>query len=115
MYAVAKTFELHFEQPMDQGYNQIWILPREVKKGEPAKVEGFGMTAVFVQLAEGLEKTRNVSSDCSASGTVTFDEVPKVGGKASGKVDVTIECSGVAELTGPIAIKGAFAELPVKK
>jgi hypothetical protein len=112
---VGNRWELHFEQPMSEGYNQIWLMPRDVKKGQPAKVEGTGMNAVFVQIAKGKADVKNVSSSCSATGTVTFDDVPVAGKTAKGSVDVTITCTGVAPLTGPIAIKGTFADLPVAK
>lgn len=113
--AQGKSWELHLEQPMSVGYNQIWLMPRDVKKGQPAKVEGTGMSAVFVQLAKGKDNVSNVSSSCSASGTVTFDELPQAGKTAKGSVDVTITCSGVSSLTAPLVIKGSFADLPVKK
>ncbi len=115
VFPQGKSFELHFEEPMDKGYNQIWLMPQDVKKGQPAKVDGFGMAAVFLQLAEGTEKVRNVSNSCSASGTVTFAEVPKAGAKSKGSVDVTITCKDVPGISGPIVIKGEFADLPFKK
>jgi hypothetical protein len=111
----SKALELHFEQPMSDGYNQLWIVPREVKKGKPGKVEGSGMSAVFLQLAEGKEQVRNVSNDCGAQGTVTFDAVPaKKGDKASGSVDLVITCTKVKGIDGPIAVKGSFADMPLQ-
>lgn len=111
----GKEWEIHFEQPMDAGYNQIWLMPRGVKKGQPAKVEGSGMSALFVQLAKGKGDVQNVSNSCSATGTVTFADVPKPGKTAKGTVDVTITCRDVPALSAPIVVKGSFADVPVKK
>lgn len=44
-------------------------------KGKPPKVDGTGMSALFVQLANGAKDVKNVSNSCSASGSVTFDNV----------------------------------------
>lgn len=110
-----QTVELHFEQPMAEGYNQLWIIPREAKKGQAAKVEGAAMASVFLQLAEGKDKVRNVSNDCSAKGTVTYDELPtKKGDKAKGSVDVVVTCTGVPGFEQPLVVKGAFEGLPLK-
>lgn len=109
-------FELHFEQPMTEGYMQLWLMPKDViKKGVAAKVEGNGMTAAFVQLPKGEKSADNVSSKCDSLGTVTFDAVPKAKRTVSGSVDVTVTCTDVPALNGPIAIQGTFTKLPVKK
>lgn len=116
MLAGDGTPTVQFEQPMDVGYNQIWLSTQEkAKKGKPIKVHGFGMTGAFVQLADGTANVKNVSNDCSSDGTITFKDVPTVGRKASGSIDVTITCSHVAALPAPLVVKGDFDGIAVKK
>lgn len=111
---MGKSFEVHFEQPMDVGYNQLWFVARDAVAGKPAVVKGTGMGGSFVQLAQGKDKTRNVSNDCSSSGQVTFTTLPAKGGKVSGSLEVTITCREVPELAEPLVVKGSFTDLPVK-
>lgn len=114
--AVGTARELHFDQPRGAGDTQIWLMPRDVKKGVAAPVKGTGMNAVFVQIQDAAGKARNVSNNCRASGSVTYDDLPtKSGDKAKGSIDVTITCQGVKELSGPLVIKGAFSGIPLKQ
>lgn len=106
---------IQFNEPMEKGYNQIWLRATGIKKGAPAKLEGRGMDTAFVQLAKGTKDANNVSNSCATKGTITYAAVPKAGAKAKGSIDATITCSGVAELSGPIEIKGSFDGVPVAK
>jgi hypothetical protein len=122
-YALTNSFvlagswvELHFEQPMDVGYNQLWVMAGKVKAGKPVAIDGFGMDSAFIQIQPGPEEstTRNVSSSCATTGTIVFATKPKAGSPVSGDVDVTITCSGVPELTAPFAIHGHFTDIVAK-
>jgi hypothetical protein len=106
---------LQFEQPMEVGYNQIWLSASGIKKGAPAKVHGYGMSGAFVQIAKGKDDVHNVSNNCKSDGSITFDAMPANGKKSSGKVDVTITCDHVAALSAPLVIQGTFADVPVSK
>lgn len=106
---------IRFNEPMDKGYNQIWLRATGIKKGAPAKLEGMGMGTAFVQLAKGTKDANNVSNSCATKGTITYDAAPKAGAKAKGSIDATITCTGVADLSGPIEIKGTFDGVAVTK
>ncbi len=116
VYTDKDGVSLRFEQPMKDGYNQLWLnVNGAVTKGKPAKIEGVGMSGAFLQLAKGSKDTQNVSNSCSTSGSVTFEAVPKAGAKATGALDVTITCREVDALSGPLVVKGRFEGVPVKK
>lgn len=126
--ATGKSFELRFQQPAAEGAHVLRLMPPEAKTGEPAKVEGKG--ALFLQLTDGKNtdgsyKLIDISSSCTPSGTITFNEITKPAKDSKGKgsstssgsgtIDVTIQCEGVAALREPLVIKGDFSSVPLKK
>ncbi len=110
----GKSFTLRFQEAADKGAHVIKLMPKEVRAGEPATVDG----GLFLQLtdgknADGTFKLVDVTSSCSASGTMTLKEAPKAGGKTAGSVDVTIKCTGVKFLKEPFTIKGDLKDIPL--
>ncbi len=113
----GKSYALRYVQSASEGTHQIRLQPSAVKVGEPAKLEGKG--ALLLHLTEsktvdGKFNVTDISGSCTPSGTITFTEIPKAGGKGKGSIDVTITCQGVAALREPLVIKGDFSGVPLK-
>ena len=63
---------------------------------------------------EGKFNVTDISESCTPTGTVTFAEIPKAGGKGRGTIDVTVTCKGVDLLREPLVIKGEFSDVPLR-
>jgi hypothetical protein len=114
----GKSYTLRFQQPAADGAHIIKFMPKELKAGEPAKLEGKG--SLFLQVTDGKNtdgkwKLVDITSKCGATGTITVAEIPKPGGKAKGSVDVTITCEGVEDLKEHVTLKGDFSQVPLGK
>lgn len=114
---VGKSYSLRFLQPAADGVHEIRLQPETAKVGEPATVGGKGSLLFHLTRSKTLEGKYNVtdiSESCTPSGTVTFTEIPKPGGKGKGSIDVTITCKGVDLLREELVIKGEFSGVPLK-
>lgn len=113
----GKSYALRFLQPAADGVHEIRLQPQAVTAGEPATLEGKGSLVFHLTRSKTLEGKYNVtdiSESCTATGTVTFAEIPKAGGKGKGSIDVTITCKGVDLLREPLVIKGDFSGVPLR-
>ncbi|HZS39212.1 MAG TPA: hypothetical protein VFF06_20415 [Polyangia bacterium] len=115
VYHQGSVVEIHFDQPSADGNTQLWIIPSAGTDGRTFTVKGSGMDALFLQLDKPPKRGDNVSNDCRASGTLTFDKTPEPGKPTSGAVDVTITCRRVPQIPEPIVVRGKFADVPYVK
>lgn len=113
----GKSYALRFVQPAADGVHEIRLQPETVKVGEPAKVEGKGSLVFHLtrsKTVDGKFNVTDISDSCTPSGTITFAEIPKAGGKGKGTIDVTITCKGVDLLREPLVIRGEFSGVPLR-
>jgi hypothetical protein len=110
------SVEIHWQQPLGEGYNQLWLILGKTKPGRDVTLDGPGMYVTFLQIQTSSEEvaTRNVSAFCSTHGTARLDDKPKSGATVGGAVDVTITCRDVLEIPAPLVVKGTFSGIPVR-
>ncbi len=113
----GKSYALRFVQPAADGVHEIRLQPEAAKAGEPAAVVGKGSLVFHLtrsKTVEGKFNVTDISESCTPTGTVTFAEIPKAGGKGRGTIDVTVTCKGVDLLREPLVIKGEFSDVPLR-
>lgn len=112
--ATPKATTLRFTQPAAEGTHVLAFTTAPPKVGEAAKVSGLSFHVTPAKTTDGKFTDRDISSLCSASGAVTYAELPKGASGGKGSIDVTVTCKDFSELREPLEIKGDFAGVPQK-
>lgn len=112
--STPKATTLRFTQAAAEGTHVLAFTTAPPKVGEATKVEGLSFHVTPAKTTDGKFTDRDISSLCSASGTVTYAELPKGANGGKGSLDVTVTCKDFSELREPLVIKGDFAGVPQK-